>query len=218
MPSALVAASLVVMLSLEPTAAPVDAPEAAPSFLVPEMPDPDDPAWTAPLPPPPPPPEPTPTSEPTRSPAPAATSGAASAPTSAARSTASSTPPASPSPPATSASRRVDRRTLVTAGLVTSGLGLALGVVALRADRRVDALAGSLRSQEALGVPQSEIDRLEQDLRRQRITVVTAAVGAGVLGVTGITLLAVALFRRGSPSLTHRSPRLRLSPTFVFAF
>jgi hypothetical protein len=30
-------------------------------------------------------------------------------------------------------------------------------------------------------VPQSEIDRLEQDLRRQRITLVTAAVGAGVL-------------------------------------
>lgn len=222
MPSASLAASLVVALLLEPTATHVDAPEVAPSLLVPDMPDPNDPAWTAPLPPPPAPPpapEPAPASAVTRSPAPASASGATRAPSSTAMATppaAPSSPPTPPSPPA--AAPRVDRRTLATAGWVTTGVGLGLGVVAYQANRRVDTLDGSIAAQEALGAPQNEIDRLERDLHRQRITLVTAAVGAGVLGVTGLTLLAVALFRRGAPSLTHRPPRLRLSPGFVLTF
>jgi hypothetical protein len=123
---------------------------------------------------------------------------------------------ASPSPPA--ASTRVDRRKLVTAGLVTTGLGLGFGVVAYQADHRVDELSRSIRTQEAALAPASEIDRLEQKLHQQRITLLTASIGAGVLGVTGLTLLAIALFRRGSPSLTHRSPRLRPAPAFVLEF
>lgn len=218
MPSASLAASLVLALVLEPTAPPAESPEVAPSLLVPDMPDPNDPAWTAPPPPPPPPTAREPAPEVTRSTAPTATPGATQSPRSAATpsSASSSPPPASPSAP--SPPRRIDRRRLVTAGLVTTGVGLGLGVVAYQADRRVDALSGSIPAQEALGAPRSEIDRLERERQRQRITLVTAAVGAGVLGVTGLTLIAVALLRRGSPSLTRRSPRLRPAPAFVLAF
>lgn len=224
MPSTSLAASLIVVLALEPTATPVETPAVAPSFLVPDMPDPSDPAWTAPNPPPPPPPpapEPSRASGVTRSPAPASAPGATRSPSASATTTPSaspSPPPVPPSPPLPS--HRVDRRKLATAGVVTTGIGLGLGVVAYQADRRVDELSGAIRAQEALGTPQSEIEgnRLERDRERQRITLVTAAVGAGVLGVTGLTLLAIALLRRGSPSLTHRSPRLRLAPAFVLAF
>lgn len=220
MPSASLAASLVLALVLEPTAPPAESPEDAPSRLVPDMPDPNDPAWTAPPPPPPPPPPPArePAPEVTRSTAPTATPGATQSPRSAATPSSASSSPPSASPSAPSPPRRIDRRRLVTAGLVTTGVGLGLGVVAYQADRRVDALSGSILAQEALGAPRSEVDRLERERERQRITLVTAAVGAGVLGVTGLTLIAVALLRRGSPSLTRRSPRLRPAPAFVLAF